>query len=102
MIITADHGNAQMMHDETTGRAHTAHSLDRVPSLYVGREATIAPGGAPQDIAPTRLLMMGLPPPAEMARRPLLAFAETPNGGCRAPGGPARRELAERLRVRCG
>ena len=39
VLITADHGNAEMMHDETTHQAHTAHTLNVVPLLYVGRKA---------------------------------------------------------------
>ena len=42
VLITADHGNAEMMHDPATGQAHTAHTLNLVPFLYVGRPATIA------------------------------------------------------------
>jgi 2,3-bisphosphoglycerate-independent phosphoglycerate mutase len=72
VLITADHGNAEMMHDPATGQAHTAHTLNRVPFLYVGRPATMAAGGALQDIAPTLLALMGLPQPAEMTGRPLI------------------------------
>jgi len=75
VLITADHGNAEMMHDPATGQAHTAHTLNRVPLLYVGRPAAIAPGGALQDIAPTMLALMGLPQPPEMTGHPLLAPA---------------------------
>jgi 2,3-bisphosphoglycerate-independent phosphoglycerate mutase len=74
VLITADHGNAEMMHDDATGQPHTAHTLNLVPCLYVGRKSTIANGGSLQDIAPTLLLMMGLPQPAEMTGRPLIAF----------------------------
>jgi len=66
VLITADHGNAEMMHDPSTGQAHTAHTLNRVPFLFVGRPATVVPGGALQDIAPTLLSLMGLPQPPEM------------------------------------
>ena len=72
VLITADHGNAEMMHDPATGQAHTAHTLNLVPFLYVGRPAHIATGGALQDIAPTMLKLMGLPQPAEMTGRPLI------------------------------
>jgi 2,3-bisphosphoglycerate-independent phosphoglycerate mutase len=73
VLITADHGNAEMMHDDATGQPHTAHTLNLVPCLYVGRKSTIANGGSLQDIAPTLLRMMGLPQPAEMTGRPLIA-----------------------------
>ena len=72
VIITADHGNAEMMHDPSTGQPHTAHTLDVVPFVYVGRPATVAPGGALKDIAPTLLALMGLPRPPEMTGRPLV------------------------------
>jgi 2,3-bisphosphoglycerate-independent phosphoglycerate mutase len=74
VLITADHGNAEKMYDETTGQAHTAHTLNRVPCLYVGRPAVIADGGALQDLAPTLLRLMGVPQPAEMTGRPLVSF----------------------------
>ncbi len=66
VLVTADHGNAEKMHDDATGQAHTAHTLNLVPCLYVGRAATPRGPGALQDIAPTLLAMMGLPQPAEM------------------------------------
>jgi 2,3-bisphosphoglycerate-independent phosphoglycerate mutase len=74
VLITADHGNSEMMFDEATGQPHTAHTLNRVPLVYIGRPATIAAGGSLQDIAPTLLAMLGLPQPAEMTGRPLIAF----------------------------
>ena len=75
VLITADHGNAEKMHDDETGQAHTAHTLDLVPCVYVGRPATIADGGSLQDIAPTLLKMLGLPQPPEMTGKPLIALA---------------------------
>jgi 2,3-bisphosphoglycerate-independent phosphoglycerate mutase len=75
VLITADHGNAEMMEDPKTHQAHTAHTLNVVPLLYIGRKATPTSGGALQDVAPTLLRMMGLPQPPEMTGRPLLTFA---------------------------
>jgi 2,3-bisphosphoglycerate-independent phosphoglycerate mutase len=75
VLITADHGNAEKMHDETTGQPHTAHTLCVVPFVYVGRRARLAAGGALQDVAPTLLAMLGLPQPVEMTGRSLLEFA---------------------------
>jgi 2,3-bisphosphoglycerate-independent phosphoglycerate mutase len=72
VLITADHGNAEMMHDPATGQAHTAHTLNRVPFVYVGRPATVADEGALQDIAPTLLALLGLPPPPEMTGHSLV------------------------------
>jgi len=63
------------MADPKTQQAHTAHTLNVVPLLYVGRKAKIADGGALQDVAPTLLRMMGLPQPPEMTGKPLLTFA---------------------------
>ena len=75
VLITADHGNAEMMHDPATGQAHTAHTLNRVPFVYVGRPAHVAAGGALQDIAPTMLALMGLPQPPEMTGHTLVTPA---------------------------
>jgi 2,3-bisphosphoglycerate-independent phosphoglycerate mutase len=74
VLITSDHGNAEMMHDPSTGQPHTAHTLNVVPFVYVGRPARLAEGGALQDIAPTLLAMMGLPKPKEMTGRSLIEF----------------------------
>ena len=74
VLITADHGNAEMMADPATHQAHTAHTLNLVPLLYIGRKARVAEGGALQDVAPTLLAMMGLPQPAEMTGTSLVRF----------------------------
>jgi 2,3-bisphosphoglycerate-independent phosphoglycerate mutase len=75
VLITADHGNAETMRDTESQQPHTAHTLNLVPLLYIGRKARIADGGALQDVAPTLLAMMGLPQPADMTGRPLIEFA---------------------------
>lgn len=75
VLITADHGNAETMRDEESHQPHTAHTLNLVPLLYIGRKARIADGGALQDVAPTLLAMMGLPKPSAMTGRSLLEFA---------------------------
>jgi 2,3-bisphosphoglycerate-independent phosphoglycerate mutase len=75
VLVTADHGNAEKMRDEATGQAHTAHTLNLVPCLYVGRAATPHGPGALQDIAPTLLAMTGLPQPAEMTGHALFDIA---------------------------
>jgi len=74
VLITADHGNAEMMSDPATHQAHTAHTLNEVPLLYIGRKAKAADGGALQDVAPTLLTMMGLPQPPEMTGKPLITL----------------------------
>ena len=40
-LITADHGNAELLFDEATGQPHTAHTLNPVPLIYVGRQAKL-------------------------------------------------------------
>jgi 2,3-bisphosphoglycerate-independent phosphoglycerate mutase len=75
VLITADHGNAETMRDEASSQPHTAHTLNLVPLLYIGRKARAAEGGALQDVAPTLLAMMGLPKPDAMTGRSLLEFA---------------------------
>jgi 2,3-bisphosphoglycerate-independent phosphoglycerate mutase len=74
VLITADHGNAEMMLDPESKQAHTAHTLNVVPLVHVGRPARVSDGGALQDIAPTLLRMMGVPQPPEMTGRPLVSF----------------------------
>jgi len=72
IIITADHGNAEQMIDRTTQQAHTAHTLNPVPFLYIGRKARLEDHGALRDLAPSLLMMMGLPQPAEMTGHSLI------------------------------
>jgi 2,3-bisphosphoglycerate-independent phosphoglycerate mutase len=76
VLITADHGNCERMYDPDTGQPHTAHTLNRVPFVYVGRPATVAADGALQDIAPTMLALMGLPQPPEMTGKSLVGLAK--------------------------
>ena len=75
MLITADHGNAEKMQDDETGQAHTAHTLNLVPCIYVGRSAVMGNGGSLQDIAPTLLAMLGVTQPSEMTGRSLIRFS---------------------------
>ena len=65
-LITADHGNAEQMQNPQTGQAHTAHTSEPVPFIYVGREATPRAQGKLSDVAPTMLHLMGMPQPDEM------------------------------------
>lgn len=75
VLITSDHGNAETMLDPQTRQPHTAHTLNLVPLLYIGRKSQLADSGALQDVAPTLLAMMGLPQPQEMSGRSLISFA---------------------------
>ena len=73
LLVTADHGNLEMMRDPETGQAHTAHTVGPVPLVYVGsRPAKLRSGGALRDIAPTMLDLLGLPRPDAMSGRSLL------------------------------
>ena len=71
-LITADHGNAEQMMDNVSGQAHTAHTCEPVPLIYIGRNAEIAETGALSDIAPTILALMDMPQPEEMTGSNLL------------------------------
>ncbi|HVF36302.1 MAG TPA: 2,3-bisphosphoglycerate-independent phosphoglycerate mutase [Candidatus Saccharimonadia bacterium] len=74
MLVTADHGNLEQMRDEASDQPHTAHTLGPVPLVYFGRDATLLPGGALSDLAPSVLALMGLPQPGEMTGRSLVAL----------------------------
>jgi 2,3-bisphosphoglycerate-independent phosphoglycerate mutase len=78
VIITADHGNAEMMRDHKNHQPHTQHTTNLVPLLYVGRSGHMAESGALCDIAPTILRLMGLPQPKEMTGHPLVEIDEMP------------------------
>ncbi|HEX8817635.1 MAG TPA: 2,3-bisphosphoglycerate-independent phosphoglycerate mutase [Terriglobales bacterium] len=74
MLITADHGNAEMMIDPATGGPHTAHTLNPVPFIVVSEDAKqfkLKPDGSLRDISPTILGMLGLAEPREMTGRDL-------------------------------
>jgi 2,3-bisphosphoglycerate-independent phosphoglycerate mutase len=73
VLITADHGNAEMMEDPLTHQPHTAHSLNLVPFLYVGRQVSrVSLSGSLRDVAPTLLDILGIPQPPEMTGQSLL------------------------------
>jgi 2,3-bisphosphoglycerate-independent phosphoglycerate mutase len=74
IIITADHGNVEMMQDVENNQPHTQHTTNLVPLLYIGRDADIAKTGALSDIAPSLLQMMGLPQPTEMTGHSLVSI----------------------------
>jgi len=74
MIVTADHGNAELMRDDATGQAHTAHTSNLVPLIYAGREGVCAEQGALSDIAPTMLSLMDIDIPSEMSKHLLVSL----------------------------
>ncbi len=74
MLLTADHGNCEVMVDPVTGGPHTAHTLNPVPVILIGGPAgaRLRPGRL-ADVAPTILDLMGLPKPPEMTGESLIA-----------------------------
>jgi 2,3-bisphosphoglycerate-independent phosphoglycerate mutase len=77
ILITADHGNAEMMIDPATGGPHTAHTTNPVPFIVVAENAkqfTLNSGGSLRDISPTVLGMLGVDEPKEMTGRDLRSF----------------------------
>lgn len=80
MLITADHGNAEQLRAYTTekikSQAHTAHTSNLVPLIYIGRNAVFKPGtGSLSDISPTMLTIMGIPQPPEMTGYSLISLS---------------------------
>jgi 2,3-bisphosphoglycerate-independent phosphoglycerate mutase len=72
VLITADHGNSEMMIDPVTGGVHTAHTTNPVPFVAVGTQAaSLRAGGSLRDVAPTVLRLLGLEPPTDMTGRDL-------------------------------
>jgi 2,3-bisphosphoglycerate-independent phosphoglycerate mutase len=68
LLITADHGNLELMRDPVTGQPHTAHTAGPVPLVYVGtRDVALRDGGSLRDVAPTLLDLLGVAKPAEMS-----------------------------------
>lgn len=77
IMITADHGNAEQLKTYTTekikSQAHTAHTNNLVPLIYIGRAAKFLKlTGSLADIVPTMLMLMGLPQPKEMTGQSLI------------------------------
>jgi 2,3-bisphosphoglycerate-independent phosphoglycerate mutase len=73
LLVTADHGNCELMKDPVTGGPHTAHTTNPVPVLLTGgpQGATLADGRL-ADVAPTLLALMGIPQPEAMTGRSLI------------------------------
>lgn len=80
LIVTADHGNCELMKDPVSGQPHTAHTLNPVPLLYVNdgdRDVAVKDGGRICDVAPTMLHLLKLPVPAVMTGHDLLVRRPT-------------------------
>jgi 2,3-bisphosphoglycerate-independent phosphoglycerate mutase len=73
VLVTADHGNCELMRDPATGQPHTAHTTNPVPFFLIheGARGPLREGGALEDVGPTMLALLGLPQPAEMTGREL-------------------------------
>jgi 2,3-bisphosphoglycerate-independent phosphoglycerate mutase len=73
LLVTADHGNSELMKDPVTGGPHTAHTTNPVPLFLMGGgDVTLADGGRLADLAPTMLALMELPQPKEMTGKSLI------------------------------
>jgi len=74
-LITADHGNAELMFDRRTNQPHTAHTTFPVPLILVDRDkrfGALRSGGVLSNVAPTILTILGIEKPAEMTADSLL------------------------------
>jgi 2,3-bisphosphoglycerate-independent phosphoglycerate mutase len=72
MLVTADHGNIELMVDKITKQPHTAHTTNPVPLVYVGNSGNRLIEGTLSDLAPTMLAILGLEKPLEMTGKSLL------------------------------
>ncbi len=71
LLVTADHGNAELMRDPVTGGPHTAHTTNLVPVMLLGHPGPLQDGRL-ADLAPTLLRLLGIPQPVEMTGRSLI------------------------------
>ena len=74
MLVTADHGNAELMVDPVTGSPHTAHTTNPVPFIAISdqvKQGHLKSGGSLQDVSPTILHLLGLAPPPQMTGKDL-------------------------------
>jgi 2,3-bisphosphoglycerate-independent phosphoglycerate mutase len=74
LIVTADHGNCERMHDDESGQPHTAHTLNPVPVRLINAPSWVGGlhDGRLADVAPTILRLLDLPQPAAMTGRSLI------------------------------
>jgi 2,3-bisphosphoglycerate-independent phosphoglycerate mutase len=76
LLVTADHGNCELMRDPATGSPHTAHTTNPVPVILVSRGSTRLRDGRLADVAPTLLELMGVAKPTEMTGQSLIPGRE--------------------------
>jgi 2,3-bisphosphoglycerate-independent phosphoglycerate mutase len=72
LLVTADHGNVELMRNPETGEPHTAHTVGPVYFVLCGHAGPLRSGGSLRDIAPTLLDLLTLPQPSEMTGRSLI------------------------------
>jgi 2,3-bisphosphoglycerate-independent phosphoglycerate mutase len=72
LLVTADHGNCELMRDPANGGPHTAHTTNPVPVVLAGVPHAGLRDGRLADVAPTLLALLGLKQPAAMDGRSLL------------------------------
>jgi 2,3-bisphosphoglycerate-independent phosphoglycerate mutase len=72
VLITADHGNLEIMSDSSTGQPHTAHTTDPVPFIVIKEKVSLRQGGLLADVAPTVLDLLGIEKPADMTGSSLI------------------------------
>ncbi|MBS0241912.1 MAG: 2,3-bisphosphoglycerate-independent phosphoglycerate mutase [Proteobacteria bacterium] len=72
LLVTADHGNCELMRDPETGGPHTSHTTNVVPVFLAGVPGAKLHDGRLADLSPTLLQLMGLPQPKEMTGKSLL------------------------------
>ena len=90
-LITADHGNCELMYDEKTGQPHTAHTTNPVPLILFDprkRFGTLRGGGALENVAPTILAILGIDQPKEMTAESLIEVPRPAAAGRGWPEGP--------------
>jgi 2,3-bisphosphoglycerate-independent phosphoglycerate mutase len=85
ILVTADHGNVEMMRDPQTGQPHTAHTTNPVPLVLVNppQDVFALEDGRLADIAPTLLAILGLKQPEAMTGRSLLRHTAVAQAGAR-------------------
>jgi len=73
-IVTADHGNAEVMLDHSSDKPRTSHTISPVPLFIIGkdRKYRLYPRGILADVAPTIFELFGLTPPANMTGESLI------------------------------